>query len=56
MYGMHLRARRRCQGKRRGVNDDGDASKGDGKASSCAGEAVKDDGSIEGQMRGVASA
>ena len=53
---MHLRARRRCQGKRGGVNDDGEASKGDGKALSGDGVALKDDGSIEGQRRGVASA
>ena len=29
MYGMHLRARRRHQGKRRGINDYGEALKGD---------------------------
>ena len=32
MYGVHLRARRRRQGKRRGVNYGGEAIKGDGKA------------------------
>ena len=32
MYDMHLRARRRRQGERRCVNDDGEALKGDGKA------------------------
>ena len=51
---MHLRARRRCQGKLRGVNDDGELLKGDGKALSGNGEALKDDGSIEGQWRGAA--
>ena len=40
-YGMHLRARRRRQGKRRGVIDDGEASKGDEKALSGDGEAQK---------------
>ena len=29
---MHLRARRRRQGKQRGVNDDGKVLKGEGKA------------------------
>ena len=53
MYGMHLRARRRRQGKQRGVNDDGEALKGDGKALSGDGEALKDDRSIEGQWRGA---
>ena len=48
MYCMHLRARRRRQVKLRGMNDDGE-SKGDGKALSGNGEALKDDGSIEGQ-------
>ena len=42
-------ARRRRQGKRRGVNDDGEALKGDEKALSGDGEALKDDGSIAGQ-------
>ena len=51
MYGMHLRAQRKRQGKRRDVNDDGEALKGDGKALSGDGEALKDDGSIEGQWR-----
>ena len=41
MYGMHLRARRRSQGERRGVNDDGKALKGDRKALSCNGEALR---------------
>ena len=49
MYGMHLRASRRCQGKRRGVNDDGEESKGNEKALSGDGEALKDGGSIKGQ-------
>ena len=49
MYFMHLRARRRRQGKRRGVNDDGGALRGHGKALSGDGEAVNDDRSIEGQ-------
>ena len=34
MHDMHLRARRRRQEKRRCINDDGEALKGDGKASS----------------------
>ena len=46
MYGIHLRVRRRRQGKRRGVNDDGEALKGDGKAINGDGEALKDDESI----------
>ena len=41
MYGMHLRARRRRQEKRRGINDDGEALKGDGKALSGDGEALR---------------
>ena len=49
MYGMHLKVRRRRQGKRRDVNDDVEALKGDGKALSGDGEALKDDRSIEGQ-------
>ena len=49
MYVMHLRARRGRQGKQRGVNDDGEASKGDRKALSGDGKALMDDGSIEGQ-------
>ena len=53
MYGMHLRARRRRQGKRRGVNDDGEALKGDGSGD---GEALKDDRRHEGQWRGAAYA
>ena len=44
MYDMHLRARRRRQGKRRGVNDDGEALNGEIKALSGDGEALKDDG------------
>ena len=56
MYGMHLRARRRRQGKRRGVNDDGEALKGEVKDLSGDREALKDDGSIEGQWRGTAYA
>ena len=56
MCGMHLRARSRRQGKRRGVNDDGMALKGDGKALSGDREALKDDWSIEGQWRGAAYA
>ena len=56
MYGMYLRARRRRQGERRGVNDDGEALKGDGKALSGYREALKADRSIEGQWRGAAYA
>ena len=56
MYGMHLKVRRRRQGKRRGVNDDVEALKGDGKALSGDGEAIKDDRSIEGQWKGTAYA
>ena len=41
MYGMHLRVRGRRQGKRRGVNVDGKALKGDGKVSSGDGEALR---------------
>ena len=41
MYGMHLRVRRRRQGKRRGINDDGKALKGDGKVLSWDGEALR---------------
>ena len=41
MYGMHLRARRRRQGKQGGVNDDGKALKGDGKVLSGDGEALR---------------
>ena len=41
MYGIHLKARRRRQGKQRGVNDDGEALKGDGNALSGDGEALK---------------
>ena len=40
MYVMHLRVRRRRQGKRRGVNDDGKALKGDEKALCGDGEAL----------------
>ena len=54
MYGMHLGARRRRQWKRRGVNDNGEALKGEVKDLSGDGEARKDDGSIEGQWRGAA--
>ena len=32
MYSMDFRTRKRCQGKRRGVNYNGEALKGDGKA------------------------
>ena len=56
MYGMHLRLRRRRQGKRRGVNDDGETSKGDEKALSGDREVLKDEGSIKGQWRGIAYA
>ena len=42
------------QGKRRSINDEGEAVKGDKKALSGDGEALKDDGSIEGQWRGAA--
>ena len=45
--GMHLRASRRCQGIRRGKNDDGEVLKGDGRALGGDGEALKDDRSIE---------
>ena len=44
MYDMHLRARRRHQGKRRGVNDDEEALKGEVKVLSGDGEELKDDG------------
>ena len=47
---MHLRAKRRRQGKRRGVNDDEEVLKGEVKALSGDGEALKDDGSIEGRI------
>ena len=29
MYSMYLRARRRCQEEQKGINDDGEALKGD---------------------------
>ena len=48
MYGMHLRARRRLQGKRRGVNEDGEALKGDGKALSGDGKALRMTEGMEG--------
>ena len=48
MYGMHLMARRRCQGKRRGVNDDGKVLKGDGKALSGDREALRMTKGMEG--------
>ena len=38
MYGMHSRVRRRHQGKRKGVNKNGEAVKSDEKASSGDGE------------------
>ena len=41
MYGMHLRARRRRQGKRTGINDDAEVLKGGGKALSGDGEALR---------------
>ena len=47
MYGMHLRARRRRQGKRR-VNDDGKALKGDGKDLIVDGEALRMTEGMEG--------
>ena len=56
MYGMHLRARRRRQGKQRGVNDDGEVLKGDGKALSGDKEALKVDRRHGGQWRGAAYA
>ena len=48
MNGMHLRARRRRQGKRRGVNDDGKALKGNGKALSGDREALRMTEGMEG--------
>ena len=48
MYGMHFRARRRHQGKRRGVNDDGKALKGDGKTLSIDREALRMTEGMEG--------
>ena len=48
MYGMHLRAMRRRQGKRRGVNDDGEALMSNGKASSGDGEALRMTEGMEG--------
>ena len=47
MYGMHLRARRRHQGKRRGINDDGEALNSDEKALSGDGEALRMTGGME---------
>ena len=41
MYGMHLGGTRRRPEKRRGVNDDGEALKGDGKALSGYREALR---------------
>ena len=41
MYDMHLRSRRRRQGKQRSMNDDGEALKGDGKVLSGDGEAIR---------------
>ena len=48
MYDKHLRSRRRRQGKRRSVNDDGEALKGDEKASSGDGEAIRMTEGMEG--------
>ena len=48
MYGMHLRARRMHQGKRRGVYDDGEALKSYGKALSGDGEALRMTEGMEG--------
>ena len=45
---MHLRVRKRRQGKRRGVNDDGKALKGDENALSGVGEALRMTGGMEG--------
>ena len=53
IYGMHLRARRKRQGKRRSVND-GEALKDNGKTLSSEREALKEDGNFEGQWRGTA--
>ena len=41
MYGMPLRARRRRQGKPKGINDDGEALKSNGKALSGDGESLR---------------
>ena len=56
MYGIHLKARRRRQGKQRGVNDDGEALKGDGNAFKWRQRGTKDDGRHGGQWRGDAYA
>ena len=48
MYGMHLKARRRRQGKRKGINDDGEALKSNGKACSGDGEALRMTEGMEG--------
>ena len=48
MYGMHLRARRRRQGKRKGINDNGEALKSNGKALSGDGEALRMTEGMEG--------
>ena len=61
MYCMHLRARRRCQGKLRGLNDDGKVLKGEGKALSHDREALRMTKGMEGngeapQMRKIVMA
>ena len=48
MYGMHLRASRRRQGKWKGINDDGEALKSNGKALSGDGEALRMTEGMEG--------
>ena len=53
---MHLRARKRRQGKQRQVNDVGEALKGDEKALTGDREALKNGRGIEGQWRGAAYA
>ena len=48
MYGMHLRTRRRHQGKRKGMHDDGEALKSNGKALSGDGKALRMTEGMEG--------
>ena len=48
MYGMHSMAGRRRQGKRKGINDDGEALKSNKKALSGDGEALRMTEGMEG--------
>ena len=48
MYDMHLTARRRRQEKRKGINDDGEALKNNGKALCGDGEALRMTEGMEG--------